>query len=250
MMKKVSAIIIARNEEKNIKQCIKSLNFAKEVIVIDNDSLDKTASIAKSLSADVYKVTGLDFSYLRNIAKEKARGDWLFYIDADEQASESLSKEVQQVLSSKIQFSAYYIQRHNYYLGVSWPKKESIIRLIEKKALVSWQGILHESPIVAGKIGQLKSPIIHHTHQTLNAMIEKTNEWSEIESTLRYQDNHPPVVWWRFIRVMFSAFIKSFFYESGFRAGTVGLIESFYQAFSMFVTYAKLWEKQNQYKRQ
>ena len=76
-------------------------------------------------------------------------------------------------------------------------------------------------------------------------MVAKTNLWSEIESALRLKNSHPPMTWWRFFRVMVSAFYDSYFRQAGYKLGTVGLIESIYQAFSIFITYAKLWEKQN-----
>ena len=75
-------------------------------------------------------------------------------------------------------------------------------------------------------------------------MVEKTNQWSDVEASLRFKSKHPQVTWWRFIRVMWSAFYKSYIGQRGFKAGVIGLIESIYQAFSMFITYAKLWEMQ------
>jgi hypothetical protein len=79
-------------------------------------------------------------------------------------------------------------------------------------------------------------------------MIAKTNEWSEIEAQLRFNNDHPIISWWRIFRVMLTAFWQSYVKQSGWKAGTVGLIESIYQAFSMFVTYSKLWEMQNKHR--
>ncbi|MCX6791872.1 MAG: hypothetical protein NT149_02440, partial [Candidatus Gottesmanbacteria bacterium] len=70
------------------------------------------------------------------------------------------------------------------------------------------------------------------------------NEWSRLEANLRLDAHHPPVVWWRLLRVMTTGFSSSFFAQGGWRAGTMGWIESIYQGFSMFITYAKLWEVQ------
>ena len=75
-------------------------------------------------------------------------------------------------------------------------------------------------------------------------MISKTIEWSQIEAELRFNANHPKITWWRFPRVMLSAFFDSYIKQGGWRVGTAGIIESIYQAFSIFITYAKLWEKQ------
>ncbi len=242
---KLTAIIITKNEEKNITACLKKLDFTDEIIVIDNESEDKTVQIAKELGAKVYKVAGLDFSYLRNIGKEKAKGKWILYIDADEEVTKSLASEIKEVVDKERKFSAYTILRKNYFFGKSWPGYEKMIRLIKKDALLGWCGSLHESPMVIGEIGVLKSPLLHFTHNDLSSMVSKTNEWSEIEAQLRYKNNHPKVTWWRFYSVMFSTFWNSYIKNAGWKMGTAGLVESIYQAFSMFITYAKLWEKQN-----
>ena len=240
----LSAVIITRNEQDNIQESIESVRFTEEIIVVDNNSKDNTVAVAQSLGAKVYKVKGLDFSYLRNYAKSKASGKWLLYIDADERISFSLAQEIQRVISSK-KHVAYRIKRKNFFLGVEWPGNEYMIRLIYKSALVGWYGLLHETPQIAGSIGSLTGTMYHYSHKYLASMVEKTNEWSEIESLLRYRNGHPIVSWWRIMRVMVTSFFKSYIRDFGWKAGKVGLIESMYQSFSMFLTYAKLWEKQN-----
>jgi len=238
-----SAIIIAKNEESRIAVCIEHVRFADEIIVVDNGSTDTTASIARSLHATVITKSGKDFSALRAIGAKQATGDWLLYIDADELVTPELQKEILEKIRNG-SAAAYYITRENYYLGYRWPTKDKMIRLIKKSALVSWQGSLHEHAEIVGTIKTLSASLVHQTHRTLSEMVEKTNEWSEIEANLRFTSGHPTMVWWRFIRVMLTAFADSFWRQQGWRAGTVGWIESIYQAFSMFITYAKLWEKQ------
>jgi glycosyltransferase involved in cell wall biosynthesis len=241
----ISAIIITRNEEENIRDCIRSLTFADEMIVVDNGSSDETVSISRCYGAKVYQVGGTDFSYLRNFGKEKSHGDFLFYLDADERPSEELKKSILRIKSKKVSDDAYEITRENFFLGKTWPARDKMIRLIRKDSLLGWQGSLHETPIVSGKINTLNGVIFHNTHRNLSEMVTKTNEWSEIEAQLRFKDNHPQMVWWRFFRVMLSSFWKSYVEDQGWRAGVVGFIESTYQAFSAFITYAKLWERQN-----
>ncbi|MFZ2025229.1 MAG: glycosyltransferase family 2 protein [Microgenomates group bacterium] len=238
-----SVIIIAKNEEKRIATCIEHVRFASEIIVVDNGSIDETARIATLLHAKVIKISGKDFSALRETGAKNATGDWLLYIDADELVTPELQKEIIEMMTSG-SAAAYFITRENYYLGHRWPTKDKMIRLIKKSALLSWQGSLHEHAEIDGVVETLSASLVHQTHRTLSEMVEKTNEWSEIEANLRLSSGHPIVVWWRFIRVMLTAFNDSFWHQQGWRAGTVGWIESIYQAFSMFITYAKLWEKQ------
>jgi len=246
----ISAIIITRNEEANLEECIKTLGFASEIIVVDNNSQDDTIALAQKLGARVYKVPGLDFSYLRNIGREKAKSEWLFYIDADERVTDGLAREIKAALKNSPKWSAFSIVRKNYFLGHPSPKLERINRLIKKESLIGWQGSLHESAIIAGNIGNLHNYLLHYTHRNLASMIAKTNEWSEVEAQLLYKSGHPQMTWWRFGRIMFTTFFRTYIKDEEWKMGIVGFIESIYQTFSSFITYAKLWEKQNSQSRQ
>jgi hypothetical protein len=122
---------------------------------------------------------------------------------------------------------------------------ERLERFFKKSKLEEWYGDLHESPRVNGDIGDLdEGAILHYTHQNLTSMLNKTIQWSKIEAELRMNANHPSMSWWRFYRVMATAFYDSYIKQKGYKIGTVGLIESMFQAFSMFITYARLWEMQ------
>ena len=240
---KLSAIIIAKNEEERIASCLENVAFADERIVVDNGSTDKTADLARGHGAKVFTAAEKDFSALRELGLKEATGTWVLYIDADEEVGEKLQKEIQHVIrrSSNI---GYFIKRDTFYLGSHWPYQDKVERLFLRTALRGWHGPLHETPLYVGDIGVLDNPLVHRTHRTLEEMVAKTNEWSALEAKLRLDAHHPPVVWWRLIRVMITGFNRSFFAQGGWKAGTVGWIESIYQAFSMFITYAKLWEMQ------
>ncbi len=108
-----------------------------------------------------------------------------------------------------------------------------------------WKGQLHESPVIEGEVGELNGYLLHYTHRTLSQMLKKTIEWSRVEAQLRYNSGHPKMSWWRFPRVMISTFFDYYIVQRGYKIGTAGLIESMYQSFSIFVTYARLWELQN-----
>ena len=248
---KLSAIIIAKNSAELIKDCIASVQFCDEVIVVDGHSTDDTAKIAKSLGAEVVEGSPTDFSKQRMVGLQKAKGEWVLYVDTDERVSKELAAEIQEKLSSfDQQFSVYKLKRKNFYLGNHpWPKIEKLERLFRKKDLISWYGKLHESPKFSGLIGELNGYLLHFTHRDLFSMLVKTNQWSEIEARLRLEADHPKVVWWRFFRVFFTGFFDSYIVQNGWKVGTAGLIESIYQGFSMFVTYAKLWEMQQSTKK-
>ena len=247
---KLSAIIIAKNAEKIIKDCLKSVSWADEVIVIDDCSEDKTAKIAEKMGAKVFIHKMEDFAQQREFGLRQAQGEWALYVDADERVSEELRDEILEKtknknMKTKNKIVAYKIPRKNFYLGnFEWPMVERIERLFLKKALKGWRGAIHETPIVEGKIGELENFLLHYTHQDLSSMVKKTNEWSEIEAKILYEANHPQMTWWRFLRVMLTKFWDSYIGQGGWRIGTPGLIESIYQAFSYFIIYTKLWEKQ------
>lgn len=243
---KLSVIVITKNEAARIGTCLASLSWIDEIIVVDNGSTDSTREIAKNHGATVISAGDVrDFAKLHNLGSVKAKSEWLFYIDADETVTEELAKEIKEAVSRQQPvISGYEIRRKNFYLGHPWPGDEYILRLMRKDALRQWYGELHETARVDGTINRLTSPMLHDTHRTLGEMVTKTNEWSKVEAILRLRAGHSPVVWWRFIRVMLTAFLDSFFRQGGWRAGVVGWIESIYQAFSIFITYAKLWELQ------
>ncbi len=244
---KLSVIILTKNEEEMISECIDSLVRLKdkEILVIDDGSIDDTISIAQFKKATVITHKKRSFAEARNFAATRAVGDWILYLDADERLSEDLVYEINELLNKDDLDIGYYITRVNYYFGKKWPKEEQLVRLIRKKFLIGWYGEVHESPKINGTINSLKHPLFHYTHRDISEMLENTIEWSEIEAKLRYQSNHPKVVWWRFFRVMLTTFSDYYFSQGGWKVGTVGLTESIYQTFSIFITYARLWEMQN-----
>ncbi len=245
-MTKLSAVIITKNEEQVIEKALQSVSFCDEIVVVDNSSTDKTVEIAKKNNAKVFSFTSSDFAKSRNYALEHVTSDWILYVDADERVTTQLAESIKNIISEDSNYSAFIIKRKNFYLGkYLWPKVELLERLFKKSKLKGWYGVLHESPKVDGKIGILDGYLEHYTHRDLSFMLAKTISWSKTEAKLRYKANHPKMIWWRFPRVMIPTFFEYYVKQKGFRLGTVGLIESMYQMFSIFLTYARLWELQN-----
>jgi len=225
-MKDLSAVILTKNSENVVADCIDSVSFCDEVIVIDDYSTDRTKELVKHLGASVFPYASESFAKKRNLGLKKAKGKVL-----------ERKKDI---------YSAYRVQRKNFYLGNhEWPTVEKLERLFKKSKLEEWYGDLHESPRVNGDVGVITEGFInHYTHQDLASMLDKTILWSKIEAELRFKANHPRMSWWRFFRVMTSAFYDSYIKQKGYKIGAAGLIESMFQAFSMFITYARLWELQ------
>lgn len=244
----LSVLILAKNEEDVIEDCIKSIkDIADEIIVVDSYSTDKTVKIVEKFGAKVVQNRFVDFSDQRNFAFHLARGEWVLYLDSDEKATEDFKEEAYDTIGhfrEDTGVGGFYVRRKTFFYGRDWGYTDKVQRLFYKKFFVRWEGKLHETPNIIGTFSQLQSSILHFTHRDLYRMVEKTNEWSEIEAELRYKAHHPKMSWWRFIRVMLSGFMRSYILEKGYKNGTYGFIESMYQAFSLFITYAKLWEKQ------
>ncbi|MBA3723324.1 MAG: glycosyltransferase family 2 protein [Candidatus Levybacteria bacterium] len=248
---KISAIILSKNAESLIADCIDSVSFCDEVIVIDDNSSDRTPEIAKHMGAFVYSYVSESFAKKRNLGLKKAKGKWVLYLDVDERLSPDLTESIKRIADSKRDiYSAYKLKRKNHYLGNNpWPTVEKLERLFKKTKLEEWYGELHESARVDGPVGEVTDGVIkHYTHQDLSGMVDKTIKWSKIEADLRLKADHPPMAWWRFYRVMLTAFYDSYVRQQGYKVGTAGFIESAYQAFSMFITYARLWELQQKQK--
>lgn len=243
----ISVIIITKNNEDKIKDCLESVkNLPCKILVIDGGSTDKTVEIAKKYGARIIRQKGKGYSDWRNQGLKEAKGEWIFYLDSDERVTNELREEIKNVVNHGI--SAYAIPRKNIILGREmrhggwWP--DYVKRLFKKKALKEWKGDLHEEPIFSGEMGHLKNPLTHLKHDNLSEMVEKTNNWSEIEAKLLLDSGHPKMSWWRFFRIMKTEFFYRFFIKLGFLDGTTGIIYTVYQMWSRFITYAKLWEMQ------
>lgn len=245
-MLKLSSVILAKDEENMIADCIASLSFSDEIVLIDGGSKDRTVEIAKKMGATVIIEPFSDFATARNFGLHHARGEWILYVDADERVGEELRESIEkELVKDDKTIGAYIVKRKNFYLGNhEWPHIEKMERLFRKEYLKKWYGVLHETPEFEGKKETLKGFLLHYTHRDLSSMVSKTVIWSTTEAKLRFEAHHPKIVWWRFPRVMISAFWQSYITQKGYRVGLVGLIESIYQAFSIFITYAKLWEMQ------
>ena len=264
-MTSLSAIILTSNREDVIEDCLKSLDWVDEKIVVDLGCYDKSLEIAKKYKSKIIKgdkdynlkdstsVTAkYNFSKWRNQGAGAAKGNWLFYIDTDERVSAELAAEIKsKIKNQKSKIKGYYIPRKNYFFGKEFKKEwpDYQLRLIKKKALVSWLGKVHETPKIKGRLGHLKSPLIHQAHRNLEACIANTLNWSKLEAELRYKAGHPKMTVFRFFSILFKGFKEQFIKKKLWKEGVEGVIEGIYQVFSLFFTYVRLWEMQNKKKK-
>lgn len=243
----LTVIIIAKNEEGLIRVCLESVKWADELIVADNGSTDKTIDIAKEYTGKVFKFNHLDFATLRNKVIEKATGEWVLYVDPDERVLSDLRVEVNELIQSE-DFSAFAISRRNIIFGSEerygpfWP--DWVVRLMKRSEFVTWVGEVHEYPKFKGNLGYTKNSLLHLTHRNINQVILKSLEWSKIDAKLRLKSGHPKMSGWRFLRILATEIFNQGILRKGFFNGTIGIMDSILQAFSLYVTYVRLWEMQ------
>lgn len=243
----ISVAVITKNEEDRIKTCLESIKWADEIIIVDNGSKDNTLEIAKKYTGKIFKVDPQDFAGIRNFAMEKASGDWVLLVDADERVPESLKEEIE-VMISFSDYSAYAISRRNVIFGTEvkydpfWP--DWVIRLLKKNDFEGWVGKVHEYPKFKGTLGYSKNSLLHLTHRNIDQIILKSMEWSKIDAKLRLNANHPKMSGWRFLRIFITEVFNQGILRKGFFNGTIGVMDSLLQVFSMMMTYVRLWEMQ------
>lgn len=249
MHNKLSVVICTKTEERMIGDCLKSVEWADEIILIDDFSLDKTVEIAKKFKAKVFLHQWQGFSEQKNFGFKKTTGDWILFLDADERVTPDLKREIIKTIEvSNNSFSGYKMPRlnnilgKNMYYGGWYPDYQR--RLVKREKFKKWEGKLHEQLLLYGQTGRLKANLYHLTHRSLSWMVEKSIIYTHYEAKERLKMKHPKITWWRFFRPMAQEFFFRLIQKSGWRDGIIGWIEVIYQTFNQFLIYARLWEMQ------
>lgn len=245
----ISAIVLTKNQDHLLETCLASVKWADEIVIVDDESTNGVLDVARSYTDKIFIHKLTNFADQRNYAMGKASGDWVLFIDPDERVTKQLRDEIQSVIAgAHPELAAWAIPRRNFFLGSEqkrvggWP--DYVIRLLKKSSFRSWQGELHEQPAYEGKLVHLKNPLIHLTHTDIESMTKKTLAWSKIEAQLRINAKHPPMTGPRFLKIFGTTFFDWYVKKGGYKGGTTGTIESIFQTFSVFITYAQLWEMQ------
>lgn len=249
-MPKLSAVVLTKNEEKNIERCLQSLGWVDEIIVIDDFSRDNTVKIAESRGARVFqKKLERDFSSQRDFGLEKVKHDWVLFIDADEVVTSSLAKEIVRRLK-KTSANGFQIPRKEFFINrplrsadkPSWDWSPGPLKLLRlgKKTSGKWQGKVHEVWKIRGKIGDLHQPIYHYSYTNLTKALKKINFYSSIraESVFKKGGKISAIQIFTYPTVKF---LKNFFWHLGFLDKTTGLIFSTLMSLQSFLVKAKLW---------
>ncbi len=245
MNNKISAIILTKNEEKNIKDCINALSWVDKIVVLDDNSQDKTTGIAEKLGAQVL-IHNLnnDFAAQRNFGLEKAHNEWVLFIDADERVSLSLQYEITHLINDPMNSNnGYYISR----VDMIWGKKISygesahnkFLRL-GKRTEGKWVGKVHETWDIKGTTGLLKNPLLHFPHQTLQEFLTKINVYTDLRAQELFEKKVKSY-WVHIVCYPIGKFLYTYIVLQGFLDGTQGLLIALTMSFHSFLVRSKLW---------
>ncbi len=251
---KISAVIITYNEERNIEACLKSVSFCDEIVVVDSGSVDGTLALIKKYTPTEGAPAGCapavyfrpfdHFSAQKNEAVSKAASDWILSIDADERVSEALQKEILDVIRSNPRACAYHIPRKNFIFGSHLKfganRGDAPVRLF-RRGFATFEGAIHERLRVRGRIGKLKSPLIHLSSPTLKDYVRRLDHYTQLEAG-QMRDNGERFSYLKFLGKPPLRFIQRYFLQRGFLDGRKGFIYCALSSFYEFVRYAKLWE--------
>lgn len=254
----ISAIVLTKNEEKNIERCISSLSWCDEIVIIDDYSTDKTLEIIKNLKLrnknDSEKIKIYqnnlddDFAVQRNFGLEKVTGDWILFVDADEEVSDELASEIKLITkNSKLQVKGFFIRRKDYF-GGKWLRYGEVgnikfMRFAQKNA-GKWEGRVHEEWKVPGEVKELNSPILHYPHQTITDFLLDINRYTDIVVQC-WKEKGTKMGFWEIILYPMGKFLQNYIVKQGFLDGTAGFIMAIFMSFHSFLARSKYWLTNN-----
>jgi glycosyltransferase involved in cell wall biosynthesis len=245
---KLSAIIIAKNEEENIGRCLESLVGCIDdiVVVVDDKSTDRTLEIVKSFENVSYFISEWKgYSATKQFAVEKTKYDWILWIDADEALTEELKFELLKFKESEPEYSVYSLARRAYFLG-KWIKHSGwypgrVERLFNKHKAKFSDSEVHEHLIYEGKAGELKNDLEHYTDPDIHHYFEKFNRYTTLAAKELQAKNKNATLNDLLLRPIF-LFGKMYFIRLGFLDGLHGFVLAVFSSTYVFVKYAKLWQ--------
>ncbi len=243
----LACVVITKNEEANIRDCLESIRWADELIVVDAESCDRTVELARTSGAKVWVRPWPGFGLQKNFGMAQALSDWILILDADERVTEELRGEIKACLDGWTSGApvAYRIPRRNFFYG-AWVRGAGVypdyqVRLF-RRGIAQYNDVaVHENLIVDGEIGTLARHLDHYTERRIQDHFKKFG----LYTTLAAQEKAKTVRTVRWIDLAFRPLVvlfKTYVLKQGFRDGMRGLIVCVFASMYTFVKYAKLWD--------
>jgi (heptosyl)LPS beta-1,4-glucosyltransferase len=244
----VTAVIAAHNESANIEACIASVEWAGEVIVVENDSLDDTVDLAKAAGATVITPPFTTIGLARNQGIVRAKTPWILVLDADERCTPELAQEIREIIRTT-NCQAFRVPRRNYFLGKEirhggWGGgKDKPIRLFRRDLRYNANQV-HEQVDVPdeSQMGELKNSLLHYTYTSLDQYFEKFVRYSRWWAEQNYTRGRRGTAAAVLVRPP-AKFLSMYLLQGGFRDGARGLVLASLAAASVMAKYVRLWER-------
>ena len=241
----LSVILITKNEEANLKECLESVSFANEIIVVDSQSSDKTQEIAQSFGAKVEITTDWPgFGPQKNRALNLATQEWVLSIDADERVTPKLKKEILAVTSSKESLNCYAIPRSSWYCGrfmkYSGWYPDYVDRLFKRGTAKFSDHLVHERLLPSGSVGQLQNHFLHYSFKDFSQVLKKIDAYSTASAEQAYLKGKRSSVG-KAVGHGLWAFFRTYVLRLGFLDGAQGLALAISNAEGTYYRYIKIW---------
>ncbi len=249
----LSIVLIALNEAANLPRTLASVQGLGEIVLVDSGSTDATVEIARRFGARVFIEPWKGFGGQKNSAIEKAAGEWILSLDADEEVSPELAGEIQALLEAgaSAAYSAYRIPRLNHFLGRPlrhggyWPDPK--LRLFRRGAAQFEDRPVHETMRANAPIGQLKGHLIHHCYPTIDDYIEHMNRYSTAGAQMLADAGRAGSSWawlvWNAVLNPAATFLYNYFLRLGFLDGRAGLLQHLNHSVYIHWKFVKAWER-------
>ncbi len=245
-MQTLSAIVITYNEEENIAECLESVKWADEIIVLDSASEDKTVEISKKFTQNITDTGKISYAQKRNRGIDIAKGDWILWIDADERVSAELKKEIIEIINSgNNEADAYLINRKSFFINKfirhsGW-YPDYTLRLFKRSAKIRFnEAKVHEKIIYEGKRARLNAVILHYTDKNFEHYLNKLNNYSGLSAAELFENKKKASLVDIIFRPVFT-FFKMYFLRLGILDGYMGLVLCTLSSFHVFTKYSKLY---------
>jgi len=249
-MPKLSVVVLTKNEESGIAACLESVKWADEIIVVDDESTDKTLEIVKQYKAEVFQRKMDIEGKHRNWAYAQAANTWVLSLDADETVTPELKVEIEQAIQSP-DFAAYAIPLRNF-IGNYWVKfggwyPASKVRLFQKDKFRYEEAEVHPRAFIDGASGHLKSDIIHRGYPDLEYFLNSVNRQSTLEAVKWIKTGRKMTLLWAAWRAV-DRFFRRYFRKKAYKDGMYGFILAYFDTLYQILSYVKFREMQNKNK--
>ncbi|MFH0779199.1 MAG: glycosyltransferase family 2 protein [Candidatus Eisenbacteria bacterium] len=241
---KLTVIVPTFNEEKNIADCLESVGWADEVLVVDSFSTDSTVSICKSHGARILQHEYVNSAAQKNWALPRAANRWVLIVDADERVSGELKEDVFSHLERGPELDGYWVRRRNVFMGrpvrfCGW-QRDKVLRFFNREAGRYEEKRVHAEVELRGRGGFLRGHLFHDSYTDFSSYLRKLDRYTDWGA----QDAAKRGVRFPVARLLFrppARFFRMYLLQLGFLDGVRGLVICALAAMSVFVRYAKLW---------